>query len=65
MLEKMGLGEVGEFEGHRIFDVELNKDKKKINFTEACDSYYSVDLSKQEFIELIKDLQLIADEMIE
>ncbi len=39
-------------------------DRKTVNLMEQCDQYFSVDLTKEEFGELIKELTLIYDSMV-
>jgi uncharacterized protein Yka (UPF0111/DUF47 family) len=65
MLERMGEFDDKDGLGAQIFDVELNADKTKIKFTEACDHWFSVELSKAELSELIADLEKILDQMEE
>lgn len=48
----------------RIFDIELSQDKTMLEIMESCDNYFSVDLTKQQVLELIADFQDLADEMI-
>ena len=59
MIDKMG------FDEHRIFDVQLSKNKRFLTFREACDGFFDADLNKQQIIELANDLLAIANEMIE
>lgn len=59
MLEKLG------WEGSRIFDVCLSKDKKLLELQKACDFYYATDLTKAQVIELANDFLKLADEMVE
>lgn len=47
-----------------IFYVELSGDKTALKVTESCDHYYSAVLAKHELLELITDLQTLADQMV-
>lgn len=47
----------------RIFSVELIDDSKKLELTEQCDYYFSVEINKHELLQLISDLQEIANKM--
>ena len=47
-----------------IFYVELSGDKITLEITEGCDGYYSIVLTKHELLELITDLQTLADQMV-
>ena len=51
------------FDNH-VFGFELRKDKKSIEIYECCDVYYEDELYKSEFLELIAELQVIADQMV-
>lgn len=57
MIEKLG------YRGKRIFDAELSNDKMVLELTEACDNYFSAELTKEQVIELANDLLRIADTM--
>ena len=59
MIEKLG------FDGLSIFDVELSKDNRHLILTEACDMYFSAELSKDQVIELANDFLKIAETMSE
>jgi len=51
-------------DGKRIFDVLVSKDKKTVEFSEACDNYFSAELTKGEMQQLINELQDIHDTML-
>ena len=46
-----------------IFAIELWDGKKAVEIYECCDGYFGMTLNKAEFLELIGDLQKIADKM--
>lgn len=48
-----------------VFDVELSEDKVLLNFCEACDYHFEINLNKKEVVQLIAELQTIADKMID
>jgi len=52
-LEKLGYGH------ESIFELDLMADGKTVQFMEACDLYFTTDLNKKEFGELIEELQEI------
>ena len=49
----------------RIFDVELLEGKRLLAVYERCDDYFGIDLIKKEVVQLIAELQTIADKMID
>lgn len=57
MIEKFGYNEA------RIFDIELSEKKSLLVFTEACNQYFALALTKEEVIELANDLLRIAETM--
>jgi hypothetical protein len=46
-----------------IVSFDLDKEKKQLSVTEACDYWYSVDLSKMEVKNLIDELTQIYETM--
>ena len=59
MIETLG------YEGNRVFEYELSKDKLKLKLVEACDSHFTAELTKSEVIELAQDFLKIAEGMLE
>jgi len=47
----------------RVLELDVSVDKKTVNLMEQCDQYFSVDLTKEEFGKLIKELNQIYDSM--
>jgi len=52
-----------KLESERIFEVKLSEDKKNLEFTEACDRCFGVDINRTEAIRLITELQWLVNEM--
>jgi len=50
--------------GDRVFYIELSDDKTTVEITENCDQYFSVNLTKKQFGELIDELNAIKDMMV-
>ena len=48
----------------RIVSITLTSDKKALQLQEACDYYFDVSIDKVEVEVLIKELQVLHDEMI-
>jgi uncharacterized Fe-S cluster-containing MiaB family protein len=48
----------------RIVDFTLHEDKRGINLDECCDHYFRVELSKEEFGQMIAELQALHDQML-
>jgi len=59
ILDKLGTG----INCANVFDAEITEDKKHVRLTEACDSYYMIDLTKSQMYELIEDLKRLADQI--
>lgn len=47
----------------RIFSVELIDNNEKLKVTEECDYYFFVEMNKNDLIQLISELQEIANKM--
>ncbi len=47
----------------RIFEVEVEDDRKLVTFTVRCDGWYGVALNKREMRLLIGELEAIHDKM--
>lgn len=45
----------------RVLDI-LRTDAGKFSFTEACDQYFDLDLTREEVLELAKELEAIANQ---
>ena len=54
---------IKKLEDEQVFSVKLSENKTKVVFLEACDYYFGIDLNKKEFLELIDDFQVLADQM--
>ena len=63
MLEEMGFPTGYGSQARQIFDAELSPDGKHIEFTEACDCYYSTKLTKNQVLELADDLIKLANQI--
>lgn len=45
----------------QIFYVEPSADRKHLRFTEACDDYFDIELTKAQVIELANELLKLAE----
>jgi hypothetical protein len=57
ILEMLGYGE------GRVISFTLSEDKKTITAAECCDGYFGVDMNKDQFGQLIFELQELHDRM--
>ena len=61
----MSILEKLSYDEGRVVTVEVSKDKKTVELEEACDSYFSVNLNKEEFGVLIDELKAMHEQMID
>lgn len=50
---------------NRVVDITLSPDKKSVELMEACDDWFYVNLNKQEFGQMIQELQELHDQMVD
>ena len=55
---------IERLEDEKVFSVDLSDDKTNLEFSEECDQWFTVNLSKREVGELIKEFQEIHRTMI-
>lgn len=51
------------YENGRIFEAKVSEDKKQIEFLEACDLHFSVNLTRDELAQLIDEFIILHDGM--
>ena len=54
---------LGLLKDEQVFYIEESDDKKNVEIFEGCDEYFSVELNKDQMLQLIFELQQIADGM--
>jgi hypothetical protein len=59
------LGMLADYDGERarVVSFELSEDLSTVRVEECCDNYFYADLTKDEFGQMIAELQLIHEKM--
>ena len=52
-----------ELEDNKVVDISLENGNTSLSICEACDFYFNVDYNKQQFGELIEELNLLYGKM--
>lgn len=47
--------------GGRVMDFDISEDLRTVKFTEGCDKWFSVTLTKQELLQLAEELKQLAN----
>lgn len=52
-----------KIEDERVFTIKLSRDKKELNIQEYCDRWFDVNLTKNEALKMIDEINLIISQM--